>query len=205
MAAELIPQGRIWRRPVPPARIPVAVRTAPIRTRSPELRAAIETMLRGAAFLYGRAAALDADGVSSDGHRATVIGNSLRELDRFFIILLDELARASGMAAPRLRAFRRRSAAAKLAAYPALFGHRIDDRTRLLALAAQRSRLSNGAVRSGSIRNAALLVSRSRGESPSVDLRDVAGYYERLALRIIRHIEQPRAQRQTRRHTRQPA
>src|SRR5262245_413301 len=97
-----------------------------VRRRTPALAAAVDTMMRGAAFLYGRASAFDADGVSSDGHRATVLGNSLRELDHFFNILLDELAAASGMSGQALRLFRRRrSAAAKLSAHPGLFGHRL--------------------------------------------------------------------------------
>ncbi|RYE01232.1 MAG: hypothetical protein EOP61_11835 [Sphingomonadales bacterium] len=170
------------------------------RRRAPALASAVETMMRGAAFLYGRAGVLDADGVSSDGHRATVLGNSLRELDRFFNILLDELAAASGLRGHALRVFRRRrSANAKLAAYPGLFGHRVDDRARLLALSSQQAALLGRSLKSGFRLNAMLIAGPPAKRTPPVDLREVSAYYGRLAARIIRHVEHPRAARPTRR------
>ena len=176
-----------------PAGAPSATRLATMR-RAPALAAAVETMMRGAAFLYERAVALDADGVSSERHRATVLGNSLRELDRFLDILLDEVAAASGMSGQALRTFhRRRSVTAKLAAEPGLFGHRINDRIRLRALAAQQAILLNGAIKSGPRRNAMLIAGPAGPILPPVDLREVSAFYSRLAARIVRHVEQPRA------------
>lgn len=200
MTAIIIIEQVPRRRRMPPlAAARSALRLPPTR-RAPALAAAIETMMRGAAFLYGRSAALDADGVSSDRHRATVLGNSLRELDRFLDILLDELAAASGMSGQALRVFhRRRSVTAKLAARPGLFGHRIDDRIRLRALAAQQAILLNAAIKSGPRRNAMLIAGPVAPILAPVDLREVSAFYSRLAARLIRHVEQPRAIRLSRR------
>lgn len=180
-----------------------AAHRAVVRSARPRARAladAADTMMRAAAFLYGRAAVLDASGVSSDGHRATVLANSLRELDRFFSILLDELAAVSGMSGHTLRVFRRRrSVTAKLAAHPGLFGQRLDDRARLLALASQQAALLRGSLKSGLRVNAMLIASPAARSRSPVDLRDVSAYYGRLAARIIRHVEQPRATRPFRR------
>ncbi|WP_340316316.1 hypothetical protein [Rhizorhabdus argentea] len=174
-----------------------ASRSAPPPRRTAKLTAAVETMMRGTAFLYARAAALEQDGISSAAHRNTVLGNSLRELDLFLNILLDELAISSGLSGQTLRIFtRRRSATAKLAAYPALFGHRIDDRTRLLVLAERRGALLSSAIRSGRQCDAKLLSGLPVAAAPaSLDLQSVTIYYGRLATRIIRHVERIRTAR----------
>ena len=175
-----------------------AARIAPPPHRTHALAAAVETMMRGAAFLRSRAAMLEQDGVSSPTHRTAVLANSLRELDRFLNILLDELAAKSGMSGQALRGFRRRrSAIAKLSAHPALFGHRIDDRSRLLALAAQQAALLDHRLASGSRSNARLIVGRAvETWPPSTDIQAITTYYMALAERIIRHVELVRIDRQ---------
>lgn len=177
-----------------------AARIARPPRRAPALTAAVDTMMRGAAFLRDRAATLEREGVSSPAHRAAVLANSLRELDRFLNILLDELAAGSGMSGQALRGFRRRrSAAAKLSAHPALFGHRSDDRTRLLALAGQRAMLLDHRLVSGARRNARLIAGRLA--LPSTNIEAVSGYYTELAARVIQHAERTRIGRQ---HARRP-
>jgi len=185
------------RRLQPPTGGRAGTRSTPPPRRTVTLTAAIETMTRGAAFLYARAAALEQDGISSAAHRNTVLGNSLRELDRFLNILLDELAAASGLSGHMLRAFtRRRTVTAKLAAYPALFGHRIDDRARLLVLAERRGALLSSAIKSGRRCDAKLLAGLPVAAAPAaLDLKSVTIYYGRLATRIIRHVERVRTAR----------
>lgn len=185
------------RRPTPLTGCRAATRTAPPPRRTVKLSAAVETMMRGTAFLYARAETLEHDGISSAAHRNTVLGNSLRELDRFLNILLDELAASSGLSGQMLRAFtRRRTATAKLAAYPALFGHRIDDRARLLVLAERRGALLSSAIKSGRRCDVTLLAGQPVAAAPaSLDLKSVTIYYGRLATRIIRHVERIRTAR----------
>lgn len=148
-------------------------------------------MMRGAAFLHGRAAMLEREGVSSPTHRAAVLANSLRELDGFLNILLDELAAGSGMSDQALRGFRRRrSATAKLSAHSALFGHRFDDRSRLLALAARQAALLDHRLTSGSRRNASLIIGGAlESRLAQTDIRAITAYYTGLARRIIDHVE----------------
>ena len=163
-------------------------RTAPAR----RLGDAIDTMMRGAAFLHARAAIIERRGASSIPRHAMVLANALRELDCFLLVLLDELAACAGLAGPELRAFRRRrNAATKLSAYPALFGGRAEDQTLLRALTAQKMvllRIFAGPRRSRArpplLGHIAPVV-----QLPVVDLKTISAYYADLSVRLIGHAD----------------
>lgn len=160
------------------------------------------TLRRGAHFLggglraQGPAAALPIDG----RYRAKVIGNGLRELDRFLNLLIDEAALARGLpaypgqrnTANKLRRFR--SAADDA-------GHA--DLTRLRALGRARDCLffNNGIVARGDVRGGATMTAPWRGDAPDhplqsvrvgealvltpADLAGICAFYEALAAEII--------------------
>lgn len=159
-------------------------RAAPApRTR--RLDSAIDTMMRGAAFLHARAAIIEERGPWPVRRHAMVLANALRELDCFLHELLGELAASAGMQGPELRAFRRRrNAAHKLSAYPALLGGRAEDHRLLLALSAQKTVL---------LRIFAGRPSRARpdiapcSQLPAIDLKSTSTYYTDLAVRLIGH------------------
>jgi len=156
--------------------------TMPAARRAASLTIAIDTMMRGTDFLQGRAAALERRGASSVARHAMVLANALRELDCFLLVLLDELAAQARLPEDDMRAVRRRrSAAGKLSACPALFGGRDNDERLLRNLAAQKRSL--------------LALFRGRrpavGERPvepilpTVDLSGISAFYADLAARII--------------------
>lgn len=181
-------------RPQPPSGAIVAHGggTAALVRRARRLADAIDTMMRGTAFLHARAAIIERRGASSIQRHAMVLANALRELDCFLLVLLDELAVCGGLNGPALRAFRRRrNAARKLSAYPALFGAQAEDQDLLLALTAQKTvllRIFAGPRRSrartprfGDIAPVAHL--------PAIDLKTISAYYADLSVRLIGHAD----------------
>lgn len=144
---------------------------------------AIDTMMRGTAFLHARAALIEQRGTSSVPRHAMVLANALRELDCFLHILLNELAADAGIHGPELRALRRRSAARKLAAYPALFGGQALDQDRLMVLSTQKAvllRIFAGRRSSRASRAIAPVT-----QLPPIDLRTISAYYADLSARLV--------------------
>lgn len=152
--------------------------------RAQRLADAIDTMMRGTAFLHAHAASLEERGASSVARHAMVLANALRELDRFLHVLLNELAARAGLSGPELRSFRRqRNAAAKLSAYPALLGGQLDDQGLLRRLATQKvmlRRLFSGRRRTDG--GEAAIAARAL-----IDLRTISAYYTDLSVRLIGH------------------
>lgn len=145
---------------------------------------AIDTMRRGTAFLHARAALIEQRGTSSVPRHAMVLANALRELDCFLHILLNELAADAGIHGPELRALRRRrSAARKLSAYPALFGAQALDQDRLMVLSTQKAvllRIFAGRRSSRASRAIAPVT-----QLPPIDLRTISAYYADLSVRLV--------------------
>jgi len=166
---------------------------------------AFATLNRGAAFLgAGLRGAREGDvhtvaAPISGPHRAKVIANGLRELDRFLNLLIDEALRAQGqMVFPG-----QRNTANKLAIYCAAHGRRDDHGARLRALGRSRACLLHcgGRVLRGDRRGAASMTAgwpelpgtqtplrRFRiGEMlviSAYDLADIGDFYHRLAREI---------------------
>jgi hypothetical protein len=122
-----------------------------------EMRHASSTLFRGAAFLGAGLRAPTAHNVESRSpaivgrYRAKVIGNGLRELDRFLNLLIDAASDAEGLPVRPGQ----RNTANKLAAYRAALALPNDDDRRLRALGRSRDCLFHcgGRVRRGDRRN----------------------------------------------------
>ncbi|KKC25680.1 hypothetical protein WP12_12835 [Sphingomonas sp. SRS2] len=143
-------------------------------------------MVRGTAFLHARAAVIEARGTASVSRHAMVLANALRELDCFLLVLLDEIAASAGLRGTALTAFkRRRSAANKLAAYPALFGGSADDLGILLTLGKQKAVLL-ALFRGRRTTAGDILVA---AKFSTIDLRTISTYYAGLSVRLIGHAE----------------
>lgn len=163
-----------------------------------ELARAHATLQRGADFL--------AQGLVREGppraiegrYRARVLGNGLRELDRFLSLLIDALAGACGLAMPRGE----RNTANKLAALRAMTGAPHGDHARLAALARSRDCLFHceGLVRRGDrrgdagmtvgwpMREGAALPRVAIGERLSLsnaELDEICGYYRMIAAQLF--------------------
>lgn len=141
-------------------------------------------------------------------YRAKVIGNGLRELDRFLSVLLDEVALAAGWELPDLRRLANvRNTANKLALVHDRLGRSADDLSRLRALGRSRNCLfhCDGVVRRGDERHAASMTvgwpadvrgngagaQLALGESLAVtaaDLAWVCAFYDRLAVELVEDI-----------------
>lgn len=160
--------------------------------RSRRLADAIDTMMRGTAFLHGRAAILEQRGASSIPRHAMVLANALRELDCFLNVLLNELAARAGLRGPALRSFRRRrNAARKLSAYPALLGGEAEDLRLLLALTAQKTLLLRifAGRRPSSAQPGLAGGLAPVTHLPAIDLRTISAYYADLSVRLIGHVD----------------
>ncbi|MEP9361278.1 hypothetical protein [Sphingomonas sp. KR3-1] len=164
-----------------------------------ELARAYATLEHGAHFL-GQGLGLDA-GVPraiAGRYRAKVIGNGLRELDRFLQHLLQALAATRGIALPE----RERNTANKVARLRELLGVADPDRARLLALGRTRDCLFHcgGLVRRGDARDGGAMTIPWRGagsaalrrvplgerlELSAAELLEICHYYRALALRLF--------------------
>lgn len=126
-----------------------------VQTPSIGIAQAHQTLLNAARFLgssLGRSARVPIEG----RYRARVVGNGLRELDRFLSILLDESATAAGWDAGELRMLARlRNTSAKLSSVRASLGLEASDEPRLRALGRCRDLLfhCDGVVRRGDTRD----------------------------------------------------
>lgn len=138
-------------------------------------------------------------------HRAKVIGNGLRELDRFLSVLLDEVALAAGWERADLRRLANvRNTANKLATVHRWLGRPTDDLPRLRALGRSRDCLfhCNGVVRRGDERRMASMTvgwpADVRGDGAGVrlglgerlavtpaDLAWVCAFYDRIAAGLV--------------------
>lgn len=113
-----------------------------------ELTRANATLQRGAQFLANGLGGGAATRLSIGGrYRARVLGNGLRELDRFLNLLIDAVAGARGLSLPA----HERNTANKLARLRALLGVPNADHARLVALGRSRDCLfhCDGLVRRG--------------------------------------------------------
>lgn len=170
----------------------------------PAVAAAHATLLRGAAFVARQADAgafsLDASIADEQRHRyrSKTIANALRELDRFLNLLADATARSLGDPLPEGQ----RNTANKLRDFDA-FAIQWDDYERLVALGRSRACLfyRGGQVSSGDRRGEPTFTAgwSARTGPPDqlsrmaigdrlavgeIELRDIAQFYERLALRL---------------------
>ncbi|HEX7851968.1 MAG TPA: hypothetical protein VF485_19705 [Sphingomonas sp.] len=167
-----------------------------------EMRHASSTLFRGAAFLGACLRAPTAHDVESlspaivGRYRAKVIGNGLRELDRFLNLLIDAASDAEGLPVRPGQ----RNTANKLAAYRAAMALPNDDDRRLRALGRSRDCLFHcaGRVRRGDRRDDMTMTvgwpERPSGDMPldrvtigqeltvtRGDLDDVCRFYRRIA------------------------
>lgn len=157
-----------------------------------KLSAAIDTMTRGASFLQGRATIFERRGASPAARHAMVLANALSELDRFLNVLLNELAAGGGLRGPELRAFRRRrDAARKLAAYPALLGGGHDDHRLLRTMSTHKAALRRifAARRPHRTSFAPVTEAAPATVLPAIDLVAIGAYYADLSLRLVGHAE----------------
>jgi len=133
-------------------------RAGPGRAMTEEMRHASSTLFRGATFLGACLRTPIAHDVESGlpaivgRHRAKVIGNGLRELDRFLNLLIDAASTAEGLPVHPGQ----RNTANKLSAYRAAKSLPNDDDARLRALGRSRDCLFHcgGRVRRGDRRDA---------------------------------------------------
>lgn len=133
-------------------------RAGPGRAMTEEMRHASSTLLRGAMFLGACLRTPIAHDVESGlpaiagRHRAKVIGNGLRELDRFLNLLIDAASTAEGLPVHPGQ----RNTANKLSAYRAAKSLPNHDEARLRALGRSRDCLFHcgGRVRRGDRRGA---------------------------------------------------
>ncbi len=164
-----------------------------------EIARAHATLERGALFL-GQGLGRD-DGVPraiAGRYRAKVIGNGLRELDRFLLLLVRALAVAHGTALPD----REHNTANMVGRLRQALGVANPDRARLLALGRTRDCLFHcgGLVRRGDARNGGVMTIGWHGAGggallrvaigefldPSADeLFDICLYYRTLAARLL--------------------
>jgi hypothetical protein len=153
-----------------------------------ELARAHATLERGVHFL-GQGLGLDAGAprAIAGRYRAKVIGNGLRELDRFLQHLVQALAAARGIDLPE----RERNTANKVARLRELLGLADPDRARLIALGRMRDCLFHcgGLVRRGGAmpvpglgREVAM---GERIELSAAELLEICLYYRALALRLF--------------------
>lgn len=160
-------------------------------------------MSRGADFLTnGLRTAATGDGPSPihDRYSAKVIGNALRELDRFLNLLADEAARVSGL----LVSPGQRNTANKLRDM-AMIGLSLRDHARLRALGRSRECLiyCNGLVTRGDDRGSPIMTAGwPKGSSPDAplcrvplndrlivtcdELANICAFYQRLAIELER-------------------
>ncbi len=142
-----------------------------------------------------------------------MIGNGLRELDRFLSVLLDEVALAAGWERADLRRLANvRNTANKLGMIHGWLGLPIDDLPRLRALGRSRDCLfhCNGVVRRGDERRASSMTvgwpadangdgtgaRLALGESLAVSLSDLAwvcAFYERIAGDLVEDVRDARS------------
>ncbi|MCW3836164.1 hypothetical protein OM513_08950 [Sphingomonas canadensis] len=165
----------------------------------PPLARASATLLRGASFLgAGLRPWPGAEGAApiTGRYRAKVIGNGLRELDRFLNLLIDEAALARGLAARPGQ----RNTSNKLGAYRQWLGRPHPDAERLRALGRSRECLFHceGRVTRGDSLDCGFLTAGwpelpgtqaplrrfgigERIEASGEDLDDVCALYRRIA------------------------
>jgi len=169
-----------------------------LRAGSGELARAHATLERGAQFL-GRGLDSGAARTIVGPYRAKVIGNGLRELDRFLQLLVLAIAKTRGIALPE----QERHTANLVARLRQALGTADPDRARLLALGRTRDCLFHcgGLVRRGDARGGAVmtigwhaagaggsLLRVAVGErlDPSArELLDICLYYRALAARLL--------------------
>lgn len=165
---------------------------------SAELIRAHATLRRGSHFLgLGLGGPGAAPRAIEGRHRAKVIGNGLRELDRFLNLLVGEAARCRGIAMPRGE----RNTANKLARLRRALRVPDPDHARLMALGRSRNCLFHcgGTVRRGDRRGEAAMTAGWHGEggvlrrvpvgaelavSPD-DLSEVCLFYRDIADRLL--------------------
>lgn len=174
-----------------------AARGAAIVT-SAELNRAYATLLRGSRFLSLGLGGPGATLRPIEGrYRAKVIGNGLRELDRFLNLLIGEAAHCRGIALPGDE----RNTANKLARLRHALRVPDPDHARLVALGRSRDCLfhCSGTVRRGDGRGAAVMTIGWRGKGgrlrripvgtemavSSADLFEVSLYYLDIADRLL--------------------
>ena len=162
-----------------------------------ELARAHVTLERGAQFL-GRGLDAGAARTIAGPYRAKVIGNGLRELDRFLQLLVLAIAAARGIALPE----QERHTANLVARLRETLGVADPDRARLLALGRTRDCLFHcgGLVRRGDARGGAVMTIGWHGAGggtllrvavgerldPSArELLDICLYYRALAARLL--------------------
>jgi len=165
---------------------------------------ALATLSRGTSF-FGNGRVVADDGARAGGVetalRAKVIGNGLRELDRFLNLLIDEVADlvvGPGPDAARFRA--QRNTANKLRRVRAAMALPSPDHDRLLAIARSRDCLFHcaGIVRRGDDRTAARLTVGWPEDGPprayavgerivvgAADLNGVCRFYDRVAADLL--------------------
>lgn len=165
--------------------------------RGGELARAHVTLERGAQFL-GRGLDAGAARTIAGPYRAKVIGNGLRELDRFLQLLVLAIAAARGIALPE----QERHTANLVARLREALGVADPDRARLLALGRTRDCLFHcgGLVRRGDARGGAVMTIGWHGAGggtllrvavgerldPSArELLDICLYYRALAARLL--------------------
>jgi hypothetical protein len=174
----------------------------PARAMTEEMRHASSTLFRGAAFLGACLRAPIVDDAESGSpaiagcYRAKVIGNGLRELDRFLNLLIDAVSSAEGLPVRPGQ----HNTANKLSAYRATKSLPNHDEDRLRALGRSRDCLFHcgGRVRRGDCRDAVAMTvgwpGRAANDAPldrvmvgqdltvtRGDLDDVCLFYRRIA------------------------
>ena len=175
--------------------------------RSIGIEQAHRTLCNAARFLGSGLS--DAGPTPIDGrYRAKVIGNGLRELDRFLSVLLDEVALAAGWERADLqRLANLRNTANKLGVIHGWLGRPMHDLPRLRALGRCRDCLfyCNGVVRRGDERRTASMTvgwpADARGDAAGVrlalgenlavspaDLAWVCAFYDRIAGDLVEDI-----------------
>lgn len=163
-----------------------------------ELARAHATLQRGADFLAQGLADTGPRRAIEGRYRARLLGNGLRELDRFLSLLIDALAGAHGIALPAGE----RETANKLARLRAVTGTPHRDHARLTALARSRDCLFHceGLVRRGDrrgdaamtvgwpMRDGAALPRVAIGERLSLsgaELDEICGFYRAIAAQLL--------------------
>jgi len=142
------------------------------------------------------------------GMPSKVLGNGLRELDRFLSVLIDEVAEATGIEDAALATLRtRRNTANKLRTLHAALGRTSPDHRRLLALGRSRDCFfyCGGLVRRGDSRAGSSMTTGwprrstalkaglmtfplgSRLQLDRADLDDICRFYDRIADELLTH------------------
>ncbi|WCT72796.1 hypothetical protein PQ455_14290 [Sphingomonas naphthae] len=165
---------------------------APLRSPA-ALHRAHATLARGTAFFAARDWA-------SDGTHARVIGNGLRELDRFLNLLLDEVAALAGAVEDRAGFVRQTNAANKLAT---LLGPASLHGDRLRAIGRVRAALfhcGGRAHRPGLVADFALALGRAGDGAPFAmlvvaagDMALICAFYDRITAELLAIVKDGRA------------